>query len=165
MGEALDLAPDRLQLSERIAFVRRSKNGHPRTLLLREDLCAELAAHTCPIDGRVFRLKNGGHLHYQLIRAKLGYLGIVCPRRRPVGWVEPVNRLAFVNFHTFRHTWATWMRRAGADLQGLVATGNWSSLRAAQRYAHAVARDEWSRVDRLPSVEYPWTRRASGKKP
>jgi integrase len=154
MGEALDLTPDRLQPLERLAYVRRSKNGKPRTLLLREDLCLELERHQCPVEGRVFRFKNGGNLHYKLIRAKLGYLGLACPQRRPVGWVEPVNRLGFVNFHTFRHTWATWMRRyGGADLQGLVGTGNWSSPRSAQRYAHVVARDEWSRVDRLPGIQ------------
>jgi site-specific recombinase XerD len=51
-----------------------------------------------------------------------------------------------------RHTFATWMRRAGADVQGLIATGNWKDLRSAARYAHAVASDEWGRVDRLPAV-------------
>jgi hypothetical protein len=34
----------------------------------------------------------------------------------------------------------------------LIATGNWSDQRSAARYAHAVAREEWQRVDRLPSV-------------
>ena len=57
-----------------------------------------------------------------------------------------------MNFHTFRHTWATWMRRyGGADVQGLVATGNWRDARSAERYAHVVARDEWNRVESLPS--------------
>jgi integrase len=46
-------------------------------------------------------------------------------------------RLAFVGFHTFRHTWATWMRRyGGADLQGLAATKNWRDPKSAARYAH-----------------------------
>src|SRR6516225_1681347 len=60
---------------------------------------------------RVFRLHQGGHLGHQLLRAKLGYLGIKCPVRRPVGWYEPTNRLEWVTFHSFRHTWATWMRQ------------------------------------------------------
>jgi integrase len=55
--------------------------------------------------------------------------------------------------HTLRHTWATWMRRyAGADVEGLVATGNWRDRRSAARYAHAVARDEWKRVEKLPAI-------------
>jgi hypothetical protein len=45
------------------------------------------------------------------------------------------------------------MRRyGGADVQGLVATKNWRDPRSAARYAHAVARDEWNRVDQLPTV-------------
>jgi len=63
-------------------------------------------------------------------------------------------RLDWVNFHSFRHTWASWMRRyAGTDVQGLVATGNWRDPKSAARYSHAVAREEWQGVDDLPSVE------------
>jgi integrase len=59
----------------------------------------------------------------------------------------------WVNFHTFRHTWATWMRRyGGLDTKGLVATRNWRDERSASRYAHAVTSEEWSRVELLPAV-------------
>jgi hypothetical protein len=44
------------------------------------------------------------------------------------------------------------MRQAGTDVKGLVATGNWRDERPASRYAHAVARDEWERVNELPSL-------------
>jgi len=153
LREALSLRPEDLQLEQRIAWVRRSKNGRPRTLLLREDLCAALAAHKSREPDRVFRFHVGGNIYHKLTRAKLAVLGLPCPVRRPIGWREPPNRFDFVNFHTFRHTWATWMRRyGGADLQGLVATGNWSSVRSAQRYAHVVARDEWDRVELLPDI-------------
>lgn len=103
--------------------------------------------------GRVFRFHAGGHFKHMLTRAKLTALGIACPVRRPTGWRQPPNRFTWVNYHTFRHTWATWMRRAGTDVQGLVATGNWRDARSAARYAHAVAREEWQRVDGLPSIE------------
>ena len=54
---------------------------------------------------------------------------------------------------TFRHTWATWMRRyGGTDVQGLTSTGNWRDRRSAARYAHVVAREEWERVDNLPDM-------------
>jgi hypothetical protein len=43
------------------------------------------------------------------------------------------------------------MRRAGTDIQGLVATGNWRDPRSAARCAHVVPREEWQRVDDLPS--------------
>ena len=87
------------------------------------------------------------------MRAKLAALGLPCPTRRPVGWRAPDHRLAWVNFHTFRHTWATWMRKyGGLDVKGLVATKNWRDERSASRYAHAVTSEEWSRVERLPSM-------------
>jgi hypothetical protein len=44
------------------------------------------------------------------------------------------------------------MRRAAVDVQGLVATGNWRDPRSAARYAHAVAREEWERVESLPAI-------------
>jgi integrase len=87
------------------------------------------------------------------LRAKLAACGLPCPVRRPTGWKPSEYRLAFVGFHTFRHTWATWMRRyGGADVQGLAETKNWRDPRSAARYAHVVAREEWERVDNLPSV-------------
>jgi integrase len=124
---------------------------------MRVDLRDRIAAHG-PQEphGRVFRFHQGGDLKHKLTRAKLAYLELPCPVRRPVGWHPPVNRLAWANFHTFRHTFATWMRRAGTDVQGLVATGNWRDARSAARYAHVVPREEWQRVDDLPSVEKTW---------
>jgi hypothetical protein len=44
------------------------------------------------------------------------------------------------------------MRQHGTDTKGLVATGNWKDERSAARYAHAVASEEWSRVDLLPAA-------------
>lgn len=152
VGEALRLRPEDVHTEQRIVWVSRSKNGKPRTLRLRDDLASGLGKHEPKIIGRVFRYRQGGHFAHLLMRAKLRALGLKCPTRRPLKWVPPPNRYSFVNFHTFRHTWATWMRRyGGADLQGLVATGNWSGARSASRYAHVVARDEWKRVDDLPS--------------
>ncbi len=101
---------------------------------------------------RLFRFKDGGHFKHLLLRATMAVCGLDCPKRRPIGWHKPKFRLAFVGFHTFRHTWATWMRRyGGADVQGLAATKNWRDPRSAERYAHVVSRDEWDRVDNLPS--------------
>ena len=154
LNEALRLRWEDLQLGEATAWVRRSKGGQASPVRLRADLVAGLAAHR-PQEalGRVFSFGQGGRLKYRLVRAKLAAQGIPAPAQRPKGWRQPPNRLAWLNFHSFRHTWATWMRRAGTDVQGLVATGNWRDARSAGRYAHAVAREEWSRVDDLPSVE------------
>ena len=76
---------------------------------------------------RVFRFHQGGHLKH-LARAGEARLSRP-PLARPVGRKDGARRrtgFAWVNFHTMRHTWATWMRRkAGTDVLGLVATGNW----------------------------------------
>jgi hypothetical protein len=44
------------------------------------------------------------------------------------------------------------IRSLPAGFKGLVATKNWRDERSAARYAHAVAREEWDRVERLPVV-------------
>jgi integrase len=153
IGAALDLRREDIQLDRREAWARNQKGQPHMQLRLHPDLCTRLARLLQAHDRyRMFRWHYGAQLIYLLMRAKLGHLDIDCPQRRPVGWREPPNRLDWVTFHSFRHTWATWMRHAGTDIQGLVATGNWRSARAAQRYAHAAPRHEWQRVDQLPSV-------------
>jgi integrase len=153
IGAALDLRREDVRLDERRAWARSQKGQPHMDVRLHPDLCGRLAEHLATHNHhRVFRLHYGAHLNHQLSRAKLGYLGLKCPVRRPVGWYDPPNRLDWVTFHIWRHTWATWMRQAGTDVKGLVATGNWRNERSASRYAHAVARAEWDRVDELPSL-------------
>jgi integrase len=156
LGEALKLTWDDVRLEEASVWTRRQKSGPTSDVLLRADLREALTAHkeiTAPLRRRVFRFHQGGWLKHLLVRAKLKALGLPCPDRRPKGWRAPPYKWTWANFHTFRHTWATWMRRyAGADVEGLVATGNWRDRRSAARYAHAVARDEWNRVEQLPAI-------------
>jgi integrase len=157
LGEALSLRWVDVDIGSSTVWVRRKKGGIASDIRIRPELRERLAA-LGPQDHqqRVFRFHQGGNLKHKLTRAKLAYLGLPCPVRRPVGWRPPVHRLTWANFHTFRHTFATWMRRAGTDVQGLVATGNWRDPRSAARYAHVVPREEWLRVDELPSVEKTW---------
>lgn len=153
IGAALDVRREDIRLEEGRAWARSQKGQPHMDIILHPDLLLRLDTLLGSHDRtRLFRLHQGAHLAYQLIRSKCLYLGVPCPRRRPVGWREPTNRLSWVTFHSFRHTWATWMRQTGADVQGLVATGNWRDERSARRYAHAVPRDEWQRVEQLPSI-------------
>jgi integrase len=164
LGEALGLGWERVRLEERRAWIETSKNEDPRELVLRADL-AEALASLPGRTGRVFRFRQGGYLKHLLVRARLAALGLACPVRRPTGWRQPPNRLSWVNHHTFCHTWATWMRRyGGLDEIGLAATNRWRDPRSAKRYAHAVAREEWQRVEALPGVENPWKRASGGDK-
>jgi len=153
IGAALDLRRKDVQLEKSRAWARSQKGQPHMDIRLHPDLCERLRELFASHDRhRVFRWHYSAYLNHLLNRAKLGYLGIKCPTRRPAGWHEPPNRLEWVTFHIWRHTWATWMRQAGTDVKGLVATGNWRDERTASRYAHAVARDEWERVNELPSL-------------
>jgi integrase len=154
LSEALRMQWDGLLIDDTEAWMRRSKGGAAGAIRLRGDLSEALREHQRAATARrVFRFHQGGGLKHYLTRAKLKALGMECPARREVGWRAPMNRLQWVNFHTFRHTWATWMRRyGGADVKDLVATENWRDERSASRYSHAVAREAWDRVDRLPAI-------------
>jgi len=46
------------------------------------------------------------------------------------------ERLHRVNWHTWRHTWASWHAMAGTPLQVLMELGGWTSMRMVLRYAH-----------------------------
>lgn len=153
IGEALALKWENVDLGQRMAFIETSKNSDPRSMKLRQDLCALLEPHSKPA-GRVFRFRQGGYRNFLFLNAKVTACGLAPIPRPKAGerLTVPEYRLSWVTFHTFCHTWATWMRRfGGADLQGLVATNRWRDPRSAARYAHVDAHEEWDRVDNLPS--------------
>jgi integrase len=155
IGEALALRWENMAIDQRFATVGTTKNGDPRTMLLREDLRILLLVHRGEkTHGPVFEFRRGGGLKDRLVRARMEASDVDVPRRtNGTSRKPPPHRLSWVTFHTFRHTWATWMRRyGGLDEIGLVATGNWRDPHSARRYAHTVARDEWSRVDSLPTI-------------
>jgi integrase len=153
IGEATALKWENVDLTQRLAYIETSKNDQPRSMKLRPDLCALLEPHAKPA-GRVFRLRHGGHRNRIFLNAKLAACGLSPLPRTATGvrQIVPPYRYAWVTFHIFCHTWATWMRRyGGADLQGLVGTGRWSDERSAARYTHVDAHAEWNRVDAMPS--------------
>jgi integrase len=119
LGEVLAWEWSDLAFDEGAAWTRREKVGIESDVRLRPDLVAALRALR-PTEGRgrVFGFHQGGHLKHLLTRSKLAALGLPCPARRPTGWSAPDHRLAWVNFHTFRHTAAegrphcrVWKRR------------------------------------------------------
>jgi len=161
IGEALSLKWERVSLEDRTVYIETSKNDDPRTVKLPEKICELFAPHR-QASGKVFRFKQGGHRNFIFLNAKVTACGLP-PVRRPKrgdGMVIPTYRYSWVTFHTFCHTWATWMRRfGGADIQGLVATGRWRDARSAERYTHTAAHEEWDRVDLLPQAgkSVDWT--------
>lgn len=153
IGEALALKWENVDLEQRQAYIETSKNDDPRSMRLRPDVCTLLEPHR-KAAGRVFRFRQGGHRNFIFLNAKVTACGLpaVARPKRGERIDIPLYRYSWVTFHTFCHTWATWMRRfGGADLQGLVATGRWRDERSAARYTHTAAHQEWDRVDALPS--------------
>lgn len=154
IGEALALRWETVSVDRSEAYIERSKNDDPRTVRLTPAALASLG----PVrtGGRVFRFRQGGYRNFLFLNAKVTACGLP-PVMRPAPGEHidiPVYAFSWVTFHTFCHTWATWMRKfGGADLQGLVATGRWRDARSAARYAHVVSHEEWERVDRLPVME------------
>lgn len=154
IGEALALTWERVSLDDRLAYIETSKNDDPRTVKLTEELCTLLEPHRKPA-GKVFRFHQGGHRNFLFLNAKVTACGLPPVKRPKRGHkqIVPPYRYAWVTFHTFCHTWATWMRRfGGADVLGLVATGRWRDPRSAARYTHTAAHEEWNRTDLLPSI-------------
>lgn len=137
LGEALAITVGQVRLQESFAFIGRTKNGDPRPCHLPPIVVAELANHPSGMDRggeRLFRFRKNGAL-YTLMKETMGKAKLD----------------KHVSFHTFRHTWATWMRRyAGLDAKGLVATGAWLDEKSAARYEHVVVSEEAQRANLLP---------------
>ncbi len=126
-------------LNEAFVYFEETKNDDPRGAHLPPLLVTALANHPRGTDrGRqkVFRFRKNGHLYNLLKKVKLA--------------AGP--DVTFVTFHTFCHTWATWMRRyGGLDTRGLVGTRRWKDMKSAARYEHVDVSVESMKADLLPT--------------
>ena len=156
ISEALRLTCNELRLAESFAYVRTSKNGDPRAVFLPPHLLVTLASHPRGLergDGRVFRFHQGGGLRNKLnaVTAMANGLSKAKREKRSGQPIKQKHDLDWVNFHSFCHTYATWMRRyAGRDTKGLVGTGRWKSEQSASRYAHVVPSEDARAAALLP---------------
>lgn len=154
LNEGLSLTCDRLNLAEAFAYFPKTKNDDPRMAHLPPFLVVEMANHPRGLDRgkqKTFRFRKCGRLYTLLGKVK----------------AAAGPDVGFATFHTFCHTWATWMRRyGGSDTKGLISTGRWRDEKSASRYEHVVVSEEAKRADLLPvpqrkkkrrSVEKTWT--------
>lgn len=139
LSEAGSLLIDNLRLAEGFIFLPDSKNEESRAIYLTPLIVAALANHPRGLDRpgqRIFRFRKN-KTTYARLRRVLKAAG---------------EDLEWVGFHTFCHTYATWMRRyGGLDQRGLVGTGRWKSEKSAARYAHVVTSEEARKADLLPT--------------
>jgi integrase len=139
LGDALKLTCDRLHAPEAFAYFDITKNDDPRGAHLPPVLVAALANHPSGLDRgeqKVFRFRKNGRL-YSLLKMVKTAAG---------------PDVSFAGFHTFCHTWATWMRRyGGLDTRGLVGTTRWKDIKSAARYEHVDVTEESMKANLLPT--------------
>lgn len=166
LSEMLAMMCDDVRLNECFAFVPDSKNGEPQPVFLPPYAVASLAGHPRGLERpqeRVFRFHKGGGLDYLLMASCAVASGLARPKRWKVG-PRPErlpHDLDWVTFHTFRRTYATWMRRyADLDDKDLVDTGRWRGIESASRYSQVVTGEAARRAAMLPTpsnVDQTWT--------
>lgn len=136
LSEALGLTWDKVRIDDGFAYIPHTKNELPRSVFLPAVAVGAISTLERTDAGRVFGLAKTGHL-YALLRVAFFRAGVDVPERSA--------------FHIFRHTYATWMRRyAGADSQGLIATGAWKDRKSVDRYTHTIVSEEARRAALLP---------------
>jgi integrase len=140
VSEGLSVRVDDVELQHASAFIGKTKNGEPRRVHLPPALVAALANHPRGFDrtGRLFRFHKGSKFNDRL-KAVSDAVGVMIPDG--------------TRFHAFRHTFGTYLHRyGGLDTSGLVATGAWKSLAAAERYKHVSVPDAARASDRFPVI-------------
>lgn len=156
ISEQLAMRCDDVRLAEAFAFVPDSKNGEPQPMHLTPFMVAALAAHPRGLERpgqRLFRFHKGGAVAFRLIQACAMACGLPKPKRDDKGrWPKlPAYEFDFVSWHTFRRSYATWMRRYGSlDDKDLVDTGRWKTIESASRYAQTVVHEAARAADLLP---------------
>jgi integrase len=157
ISEQLAMRCDDVRIGEAFGFVPNSKNGEPQPVYLTPFMIERLRAHPRGLDRpgeRVFRFHPGGGLDFRLIQATAIASGREPPKRTKRGskWPAiPPYELDWVTWHTFRRTYATWMRRyGGLDDKDLVDTHRWKTIESASRYAQTVVGEAAQRANLLP---------------
>jgi integrase len=157
ISEQLAMMCDDVRLREAFAFVPDSKNGEPQPVHLTPTMIQALKAHPRGLKRpgeRLFRFHKGGGLDFKLIQACAIASCIESPRRGKRGskWPKlPPYEFDWVSWHTFRRTYATWMRRYGdLDDKDLVDTHRWKTIESASRYAQTVVHEAACKADLLP---------------
>lgn len=139
--EGLSVTVNMTRLQEAAIHILDTKNGEQRPVHLPPFLVVEIANHPRGLD-------RAGEKLFGFSRTKASGL-----LKATVALCAPELQAKFegVQFHMFRHTWGTWMRRyAKLDTRGLVGTKAWKSMKAAGRYEHVDISEEARKADLLP---------------
>lgn len=137
VGELMTLRRDDIDFAQRRAVIRDTKNGEDRVIPLNDAAMNVIAA--LPHDGLLFRdhegkpfkySKDGGNNHLN----------------RPMAAASKRAGIRHVTPHMLRHTFATRLVEAGANIVVVQKLGGWKSMDIAARYGTADLRlqDEYA---------------------
>lgn len=140
-GELLGLTWDRIDLSRGVLRLEVTKNGKRREVPLNGDSYRALVSLEPKAEGRVFRSRS---------------------IRTPYETAVRAAKLDDVDFHTLRHTFASWAIQRGVSLKELQELGGWSSVNMVMRYAHLAPEHLRTAVARLEGLTSGGVARARG---
>ena len=131
LGELLGLTWERVDLSRGVIRLELTKSGRRREVPLNAESYDALVTLAPKVSGRVFRTKS----------VRKAYENAVAN-----------GKLDDVNFHTLRHTFASWAVMRGVSLKELQELLGHSSLAMTMRYAHLAPERLRSAVTRLEGL-------------
>jgi len=131
LGELLGLAWERVDLSRGVIRLEVTKSGRRREVPLNAESYGALVSLSPKPSGRIFRTET----------VRKAYENAVCNAK-----------LDDVNFHTLRHTFASWAVMRGVSLKELQELLGHSSLTMTMRYAHLAPERLRSAVTRLEGL-------------
>lgn len=132
-GELLTLKRDDVDLENRRAVIRDTKNGEDRVIPLND--AAVKVIRDLPFDDILFRNHEGQPFGYSKDDGN-HYLN------RPVAAAAKRAGIRHVTPHMLRHTFATRLVEAGANIEVVRALGGWKSITMAARYGKADLRTQ-----------------------
>jgi integrase len=147
VSEALDLQWSDVDLGERRAMLRDTKNGLDRKALL-PPAVVEALANLPRREGAVFR-RDDGDPYADRERLEGGQIKTAfhtACRRAQIRDLTP---------HDLRHTWASWFYAVSKDLLLLKAEGGWRTLSMVERYSHLMPSELVPQIARVWGGDHP----------
>ncbi len=143
ISECLALEWEDVRLKGKSAYIRKTKNGEPRTVNLPDVLVEALSGVPEVLrTGKVFPWKN-----YSSVNRRI---------KSTVKKIKEEHGITIKYLTTHKigsHTYGTWMlRETDLGIKGLVDTRRWKDLRSAMRYAHTSTSSANKKSDNLPTI-------------
>lgn len=149
-SEAINLKWTEVDLPNKVALLRTTKNGNPRSLPLSTDLRSLLADAS-----RVRALGSEYVFYYQKDPKQQAKPDAPFANARKVAglWRDRADQRSWVGFHTMRHTFVTRLVQSGASIAQVSGITGHKSLSQLARYTHHDIKTGVELVDRVFGVK------------